>query len=61
MAQVKVRHDTVLENFPLFCLKCKGNMEVFMRDGMLAADARCESCGFSMEAGTKAEELELEE
>ncbi len=23
MAQVKVRHDTVLENFPLFCPKCK--------------------------------------
>ncbi len=43
------------------CPKCKQNMEAFLRDGMLAAEARCESCGFAIAAGTEAEKLDVRE
>ncbi len=41
------------------CPKCKQDMEVFIRDGMLAAEARCEGCDYAIAAGTKAEELDV--
>lgn len=45
----------------VICPKCQQDLEVFIRDGMLAAEARCERCGFTLSAGTAAEELALGE
>lgn len=35
------------------CPHCGEIMECFDRDGIHAAEARCEKCGFSIPAGTK--------
>lgn len=43
------------------CPKCKQDMEGFLRDGVLAAEARCENCGLAIAAGTKVEELNVRE
>ena len=36
------------------CPNCGADMEEFIRDGALAADARCEACGYTIPAGTHA-------
>lgn len=42
------------------CPCCGGAVELFVRDGMLAAEARCEVCGFCWQAGTPAEETKCD-
>ena len=34
------------------CPQCGGGVEVFIRDGSLAADAVCDACGHVIPAGT---------
>ncbi len=35
------------------CPDCGEVIEYYIRDGVLAADARCEKCGYTISAGTK--------
>ena len=34
------------------CPKCGGSMEIFLKDGFLAADAVCDACGYCIAAGS---------
>ena len=34
------------------CPTCGKNMEIFLKDGLLAEEAVCESCGLHIPAGT---------
>lgn len=34
------------------CPQCRAEVEVFIRDGSLAADAVCDACGHVIPAGT---------
>lgn len=36
----------------VFCPKCGGSMEIFLKDGFLAADAVCDACGYRIAAGS---------
>ena len=35
------------------CPGCGGSVEIFVKDGALAADAVCETCGHTIPAGTR--------
>lgn len=45
-----------IEELP--CPKCGQNMELFIREGMLAVEGRCDFCGNIIATGTPAEEVE---
>ena len=45
-----------IEELP--CPKCGQNMELFIREGLLAVEGRCDFCGNIIAAGTPAEEVE---
>ena len=34
------------------CPQCGEGMEIFIKDGILAVDAVCEKCGYSIPAGS---------
>ena len=35
------------------CPQCGEDVEIFIKDGALAADAVCEGCGYAIPAGTR--------
>lgn len=39
------------------CPKCGGIIEIFVKDGFLAADAICDVCGYVISAGSNLGEL----
>lgn len=38
------------------CPNCEGSMEFFIKDGFLAVDALCDSCGYTIPAGSSTEQ-----
>lgn len=44
-----------IEEYP--CPVCGKSMELFIREGVLAVDCRCEACGNSIPSGTNKEEI----
>ena len=36
------------------CPRCRESMEIFIKDGALAAEAVCEKCGYTIPAGAPA-------
>ncbi len=46
----EARNAITIEEVP--CPRCGESVEVFIKDGFLAADAKCDSCGHVMSAGT---------
>lgn len=46
----EARNAITISEIP--CPKCGGSIEVFIKDGFLAADAVCDTCGYVIAAGS---------
>ena len=51
----EARSAITIEEIP--CPKCGGSMEIFIKDGFLAADAVCDTCGYGIAAGASPGEI----